>query len=294
MTNSPLVSIIIATKNEQKNIEQCIQSLRLQTYKNIEIIVIDALSSDNTPDIAIKYADIFISYDGKPNFDNIKNIRGAQINFGVKISKGDIIFFPDADMTFDPSLLSEAVQLITQSKYDALYVPEIVLGFGYFGKIRNFERSFYNSTCIDAVRIIRKNIFESIQGFDEKLLFFGPDDWDLTNKVLQLTKHVAITTTSLFHHEESLTVGAYLQKKYFYMKTFYDYKNKWKNNDKVVNKQLGFYYRYIGVFIERKKWIKLLKYPLLTLGMCYIRVIIGLVYIYYIFRNKIRTKFRNQ
>jgi len=52
-----LVSIIITTKNEEKNIENCLKSIKLQTYSNIEIIVVDNNSSDQTKEISQKYTD---------------------------------------------------------------------------------------------------------------------------------------------------------------------------------------------------------------------------------------------
>lgn len=42
--------------------------------------------------------------------------------------------------------------------------------------MRDFERSFYNTACIDAVRFVRKDKFLEIGGFDESLT--GPEDWD--------------------------------------------------------------------------------------------------------------------
>jgi glycosyltransferase involved in cell wall biosynthesis len=52
-----LVSITITTKNEEKNIEKCIRSIRLQSYSNIETIVIDNASTDRTKEIALKYTE---------------------------------------------------------------------------------------------------------------------------------------------------------------------------------------------------------------------------------------------
>jgi len=52
-----LVSVIITTKNEEKNIENCLKSIKLQTYQNIEIIVVDNNSSDQTKELSQKYTD---------------------------------------------------------------------------------------------------------------------------------------------------------------------------------------------------------------------------------------------
>jgi glycosyltransferase involved in cell wall biosynthesis len=50
-----LVSVIVPTRNSEKTIETCLESIRRQTYPNIEIIVIDAYSRDSTRKIAEKY-----------------------------------------------------------------------------------------------------------------------------------------------------------------------------------------------------------------------------------------------
>ena len=166
-----MVSIIITTKNEEKNIGRCFKSIKCQTYSQnkIEMIVVDNNSTDRTKEIAKEYTNKVFNFPDLSNLTRVKNFRGVQLNFGVKRSKGEIIFFPDADMTFDKKLIEETVGLIVKGKFDALYIPETVMGRGIFGKIRNFERSFYNETCIDAVRIVRKSLFLRVGGFDENM-----------------------------------------------------------------------------------------------------------------------------
>src|SRR5680860_940131 len=198
MTNL-LVSVVITTKNEEKNIENCIKSILEQSYQNIEIIVVDNYSSDKTKEIALKYTDKVFDLSKEIDLTEIKNYRGAQLNFGVSKASGEIIFFPDADMTFDKDLLAEAVNKLEPA--DALYIPEIICGKGLFGKIRNFERSFYNETCIDGVRIVKKNVFNEAGGFDVKNIVFGPDDWDFTKTLKQKNYILDITKETLYHHE---------------------------------------------------------------------------------------------
>ena len=54
----PKISIIIATLNSGKTLKQTLDSIRHQTYKNIELIIIDGLSSDNTLDLIKEYSDV--------------------------------------------------------------------------------------------------------------------------------------------------------------------------------------------------------------------------------------------
>ena len=92
LTDEPLVSVIIATRNESANIERIIKSLTSQTYSNIEIIVVDNGSSDNTQELARKFLsrDNVLHLPDYVDLSNVKNFRGAQVNFGVYKSNGKI------------------------------------------------------------------------------------------------------------------------------------------------------------------------------------------------------------
>lgn len=275
MENALLVSVVIATKNEEKNIENCIKSVLEQAYPKdkIEIIVVDNNSDDKTKEIARKYTDKVFDIAKEINLEKIKNFRGAQVNLGVEKSSGDIIFFPDADMTFDADLLSDAVLKLKDS--DALFVPEIVCGKGLFGEIRNFERSFYNQTCIDGTRFAKRDVFEKIGGFDIMNIMFGPDDWDFTKTLKNFGCKLDITEKSLYHHEEWLDWKTYINKKGNYVKTMEGYMQKWGKNDPDIKKQLGLWYRYSRVFFENGKWKKLFLHPILALGMYLLRFLVG-------------------
>jgi len=275
-----LVSVIIATRNESANIERIIKSLQRQTYPNIEILVVDNGSTDNTQSLARKFLPDENVFHLAEYIDlsNVKNFRGAQVNFGVHKSKGNIIFFPDADMTFDNNLIEEAVEKM--KLYDSLYVPEIVVGKGLFGKIRNFERSFYNSTCIDAVRFVSRHYFTKVKGFDEKNIAFAPDDWDLTKMLKKSGASMNITQAVKYHHEESLGLSSYLRKKIGYIDTFNAYIKKWGHEDEDVIKQFSIKYRYFTVFVENGKWLKLLSRIDLAIGLYLIRIFLGIKYLF--------------
>ena len=83
LSNKPLISIIIRTKNEERWIESCVQNIKNQNYKNVEIIIVDNISTDKTLDKIKKY---------KLKVIKIKNfLPGQAINYGIKKSKGKII-----------------------------------------------------------------------------------------------------------------------------------------------------------------------------------------------------------
>ena len=181
-------------------------------------------------------------------------------------------------MTFDKKLLEESINLIFEDKFQALYIPEVVLGKGFFGKIMNFERSFYSETPIDAVRVVKKEIFNKVGGYDEKNIIFGADDWDLTKSIRKITNKISITKNKLYHHEESLDWKTFLIKKGKYVNCFDGYIKKWGKDYPDVKKQLGLWYRSVVVFTEEGKWRQLITHPILTMSMYLSRFLTWLSY----------------
>ena len=81
------ISIITATYNSEKNITNCLQSVAGQTYQNIEHIVIDGGSTDNTLEIVKSYSSV-TKYISEPD----KGIYDA-LNKGIQMATGDVIGF---------------------------------------------------------------------------------------------------------------------------------------------------------------------------------------------------------
>ena len=280
MNNSlPIISVIIATKNEERNIKRCITSIFDQTYPSelIEIVVVDNASSDKTREIACEQVEKVFNFQKEIDLSKILNYRGAQVNFGVMKARGEVIFFPDADMTFTKNLFVEIAEKMKESA--ALYIPETIVGHGFFGRVRDFERGFYNGTVVDGLRVCKKDVFTSIGGFDERQISFGFDDWDLTRRIKEKVSRTDMTEGVIRHHEEVLTLSTYLQKKTSYIGTSSKYINKWGKYDPEIRKQFGWYYRFIGIFIENKKWVRLLRHPILTIGMYGVRCAVGFRFI---------------
>lgn len=273
-TYLPLVSTVITTKNEEKNIETCIKSILTQSYpqERIEIIVVDNNSSDKTKELAQKYTDKVFNKGPE---------RSAQRNYGLlEKSAGEYLLYLDADMTLSPNIIDGCTQTIdSDPQIVALHISEIVSGDKYFSRVRRFERSFYDGTVIDGARFFKKAILQKVGGFDETMS--GPEDWDLDKKLKQLGKIGMLDKTVgvIFHNESEFNLKKYLSKKGYYAKSFDGYVAKWGKNDADVVKQLGMWYRFFGVFIENGKWKKLLAHPDLTFGMYFLRFLVGLSFL---------------
>src|SRR4030042_5320846 len=170
------ISIIIATRNEERNIENCLKSILAQTYpkEKLEIIVVDNNSTDRTKEISRKYTDKIFNRGPE---------RSSQKNFGVEKSEGEYFIHLDADMTLGENVVKECVEKVqNDGNIVALYIPEIIAGDKFFSKVRRFERKFYDGTVIDAVRFIKKEKFLQIGGVVEKLYAFGERALDKRRK----------------------------------------------------------------------------------------------------------------
>ena len=264
----PVVSIIVTTRNEEKKIGACLESILQQSMLPLEMIVVDNFSEDKTTVIAQEYrAKVF----------QLGPERSAQRNYGVEKAKGKYILYLDADMRLSPKVIEECVN---RSEADAevlgIYIPEIIVGKGFWIKVRRFERSFYDGTVIDAVRFVPRSVFQQVEGFD--LLFTGPEDWDFDKKIRGLGKTI-VAEAHIEHDEGNFDFKNYLGKKSYYSKGFDLYADKCGKDDPDIRKQLSPWYRFIGVFTEQGKFIKLLGHPILTLGMYYLRFRVGFLYL---------------
>lgn len=261
------VSIIITTKNEARSIANCLDSIKKQSYREIEIIVVDNNSSDSTKEIARKFTEQVFDFGPE---------RSAQRNFGMRKAQGKYLLYLDADMVISCDLISECVESMGSQNLAGLYIPERIIGEGFWAKVRDFERSFYNATVIDCVRFVSKENFMILNGFDETMS--GPEDWDFDRRIRRLGS-VGITKNCLYHDESDFDLKSYLRKKSYYSNSFQKYIDKWGKNDLEIRKQLGATYRLFGVFIEQGKWVKMLKHPVLSIGMYFLRVLVGFNYL---------------
>lgn len=124
------VSVLIPVRNESLNIEQCLKCVSEQNYENIEIIVLDDLSEDDTYDKALKYSatDSRIKvFRGTPAPDGWKGKSWACMQLS-RLSKGNYLLFIDADVRLYPSAAGSALSEAVRSDTDLLSVfPEQIM-----------------------------------------------------------------------------------------------------------------------------------------------------------------------
>jgi len=109
MTNEPLISVVIPAYNAAAFIKKAINSVLTQSYKHLEIIIVNDGSIDKTTDIVNALSDKRIKLISQSNM-GLSNAR----NTGIKASKGEYIAFLDADDYWKPEKLEKQLKLLTQ------------------------------------------------------------------------------------------------------------------------------------------------------------------------------------
>lgn len=135
MNHSPLVSVLIPTYNYAQYLDEAIQSVLSQTYKNFELIIVDNRSTDNTDEVVKKYlADQRISY-----YKNDRNL-GLVGNWNkcVSYAKGEYVKFLMSDDKFKEELLEEFVDVMKRYPNVAIVTSNSEI-FGARSKIRISE-----------------------------------------------------------------------------------------------------------------------------------------------------------
>jgi cellulose synthase/poly-beta-1,6-N-acetylglucosamine synthase-like glycosyltransferase len=192
----PLVSILVPGKNEGKHIHKLVNSLKEQTYQNIEIIVVDDGSDDDTPIIGKS-----LQKAGKIDLFLRNEVRGGKAsaaNLAYRFSKGKYIVHLDADCSYDRDAIEQIIL--------PFYLDKNIGGVGGNVMVRNYKDSL--ATTLQAIeyfdtisigrrvtshigwyRIIsgafgafRKDLLDNIKGWD-----IGPGlDGDITVKIRKL------------------------------------------------------------------------------------------------------------
>lgn len=144
MNTTSLVSIIVPVYNTETFLEQCINSIRSQTYSCLEIILVDDGSSDNSPALCNVYAslDSRIRVIHKEN-GGLSSVREV----GIQVASGDYIMFVDSDDWLEPATIASCVKTAQQDNADCVM-------FGYIReypqksiKVSLFDHDFsYNET----------------------------------------------------------------------------------------------------------------------------------------------------
>ncbi|MGI0013318.1 MAG: glycosyltransferase [Nitrososphaera sp.] len=244
-----LVSVVIPTKNSGATLEATLSSIVSQTYKAIEIIIVDNHSTDNTLEIAHSYTDKVFTYGPE---------RTSQLNFGIKQALGDYIYRVDSDFVLDRTVLAEAVEQCESEKCAAVAIHNTSDDtVSFWSRVRKLERDMYKHDSLNvAARFFRKDILDKVGLFNESMV--AGEDYDLHNRVVALKLKVGTINAQETHLGEPKSLSEILKKHYYYGKTLrlFIHNNKTRGVKQLMPVRPAYL----------KHWKMFVRHPLLAAG----------------------------
>lgn len=174
-----MISIIIPTLNEEKVLEKTILSLRKLNVCKYEIIISDGKSTDRTIEIAKKYADHVVVYEGVT-----RQTIAMGRNLGASIARGDYLVFIDADV-FIPDInnfFTKIIDIFGNNKrlagltvFIKVFPGMDTFGDRFFWSIVNWGNYFFNNilnrgSAIGEFQMMPTDVFRRLNGYNDKIV----------------------------------------------------------------------------------------------------------------------------
>ena len=162
-------SVVIANYNNEKYIDQCINSLKSQTYNDIEIIFFDDNSTDNSLEIIQKHSDVkIIKNKRQTNYGSINQLNAFKN--AINLSSGNLIFFLDSDDYFHEKKVETVVNYFKNdfSKKISFDLPIVVKNnlqkkeSGKKNILKTYWPYIHPTSCITIRKEIVDELFASI------------------------------------------------------------------------------------------------------------------------------------
>ena len=249
----PLVSIIVPAYNEERVIARTLESLVEADYPNKEIIIVDDGSTDNTLAIASSYEKFGIRVYHKENGG-----KHSALNYGIRLSKGEIIVTVDADSIVGRDAIKGLVKKFRSEEVSAVCGNIKVLNrmnwvtkcqaLEYIASINIFRRAFdlFGAVAVvpGALGAFRRSVLEAGGLYDPDTIV---EDFDTTVKTLKAGRIVQASSEALAYTEAPTSLrDLYRQRMRWYRGNF---QTIWKHRDAFTNPLFGFLYQITFPFI---------------------------------------------
>jgi len=205
--NNYLVSVIVPVYNVEKYIEKCVDSLIEQSYKNIEIILVDDGSNDSSPKICdayqLKYNNIRVLHKKNGGLSDARNK-------GIEMSKGHYLIFVDSDDWIPKNSIEFLYNMISNNKCDIacgnileVYTREIIEeihddSFYILGKSDSMKKLLYMKGITNSAsgKIYKRELFNDIKFPIGKLY----EDLGTTYKLFSNSDKIAFSNSIVYYY----------------------------------------------------------------------------------------------
>ncbi|OJF94718.1 glycosyltransferase family 2 protein [Alkalibacterium sp. 20] len=189
----PLVSIIVPTYNVERYVEDCIDSLLDQTYKNMEIIVLDDASTDATVYLLKQYLGKIKLIENKTNKG-----QGTLRNEGLKIALGKYIYFMDSDDWLEKEALEELVNQAGKTEAELVRFNGVAFYEG--------DQTLVNENNYDFSNILKhKQLYTGEEALIKNRQSFSPSPCLYLVKKTVIDAHNLVFPEGVLHEDEYFT-----------------------------------------------------------------------------------------
>ena len=200
MINENLVSVVMSVYNSELTIKKSIESILNQTYKDIELIIIEDGSSDNTPFICKEYENEHENVFVYSNNENIGLTKS--LNIGIKKSKGKFIARQDADDFSEHHRIKTQIEIMTSDNLDAvssrarvINSKQVIPNFSYYLPLRYLVK--IKNPFIHGTLFIKRNIIDEAGLYNEK--FYYSQDYKLMYDLVSRKHKIKIIKEPLYY-----------------------------------------------------------------------------------------------
>ncbi len=196
---NPSVSVIVPTFNSARFFPACLQSIADQNYPNIETLVVDSFSTDETAKIAREHGAKVISF---------KGTQAAARNVGIAKSKGEFVLFLDSDQRLERGTIEECARICLTQSVEAVKIPEFSVGLDVWGKCsalwKNNQVEDVNA-AVALPRFYKKSKLQEQGCFVEDLCWW--EDQELYRRLRASGLKEAWSTQRVLHYESDSAQG---------------------------------------------------------------------------------------
>jgi len=264
----PLVTVIVPAHNEEKTLKRNLLSIANSTYKNVEIIIVNDSSTDNTGKIALNFQRKYSSQFKMIKVLNV-NVRGKAraLNKGLKHAHGSLFMCLDADSALTVDALERGVKFFREKSVGALASNvKIISGKGFMNLLQRFEYAMnYQMKKAEALTRIqyivggigsmyRMRIIKNMNYYDTDTI---TEDIDLSMKMVSHYKdkqYIGYDPSMVVFSEAVVSVKDLLKQrnrwKYGRYQVFLKRSGLFYSKDKAVNRLLSWVYLPYALFAE--------------------------------------------
>ena len=195
------VSVIVPVYNTEKYLEKCLDSIVNQTYQDIEIIIVNDGSTDNSKEIINKYVD---KYSNIKVYNKQNGGLSSARNLGIEKANGKYLMFVDSDDYIEKTMIKKMYEKSQENKSD-IVVCEFSYVYDDGRKIRSYSNLNYTNISdkkylltppMAPIRLIKKDLFNNIK-FKEGIYY---EDLELCPKLVKYSKKISYVNESLYNY----------------------------------------------------------------------------------------------